>query len=389
MRSNGKGLAIIVILLFITNFSLSATAQSIDVSAHSAILMDEDSGRVIYDVQAHEKSRIASITKIMTAILAIESGELDEMVTVSSNAFGTEGSSLFLKEGQKIKLEDLVYGLMLRSGNDAAVAIAEKVGGSVDGFVWLMNQKAEEIGMEDTHFSNPHGLDNKENHYSTAYDMALLTRYAMQNETYVKISGTKIHRAPNSMENWDYVWRNKNKLLTQLYEYTTGGKTGYTKLAKRTLVTTATKDGHGLIAVTLNAPDDWNDHIKMYETAFREYKPITVLAEGVLNNLDVKLYNNHAFIKNEFIYPLTSDEREKIQVKIKLLKPQKSWDERGNIPEVIGKANVYLDGEKIGTRTIFYGEAKESFKQQSFSNGMEEYLAIIIRDEKIWLIIFG
>ena len=187
----------------------------------------------------------------MTAILAIESGEIDETVTVSGNAFGTEGSSLFLKKGEKIKLEDLVYGLMLRSGNDAAVAIAEKVGGSLDGFVWLMNQKAEEIGMKNTHFSNPHGLDNTKNHYSTAYDMALLTRYAMQNETYVKIAGTKVHRAPNSTEQWDYVWRNKNRLLTQLYEYTTGGKTGYTKLAKRTLVSTATKNGHDLIAVTL------------------------------------------------------------------------------------------------------------------------------------------
>ena len=111
--------------------------------------------------------------------------------------------------------------------------------------------------------------------------MALLTRYAMQNETYVKIAGTKVHRAPNPTENWDHVWKNKNQLLTKLYEYTTGGKTGYTKLAKRTLVTTATKNEHDLIAVTLNAPDDWNDHIKMYESAFKEYKPIKVLAEGV------------------------------------------------------------------------------------------------------------
>ena len=133
MRVNGKGLAIlsIVILLFITYFPRLATSQTIDVSAHSAILIDEKSGRVLYDVRAHEKSKIASITKIMTAILAIESGELDETVTVSANAFGTEGSSLFLKEGEKIKLEDLVYGLMLRSGNDAAVAIAEKVGGAL------------------------------------------------------------------------------------------------------------------------------------------------------------------------------------------------------------------------------------------------------------------
>lgn len=162
----------------------------------------------------------------MTAILAIESGKMGETVKISSNAFGTEGSSLYLKEGEKIKLEDLVYGLMLRSGNDAAVAISEKVGGSLDGFVWMMNQKAEEIGMKNTNFSNPHGLDNTNNHYSTAYDMALLTRYAMQNKTYAKIAGTKVHRAPNSTEQWDYVWKNKNRLLTQLYEYCTGGKQG-------------------------------------------------------------------------------------------------------------------------------------------------------------------
>ena len=380
MRIYGKGIAIlsIVILLFITYFSTTTTAQTIDVSAHSAILMDEKSGRVIYEVRAHEKNRIASITKIMTAILAIESGELDEMVIVSGNAFGTEGSSLFLKEGEKIKLEDLVYGLMLRSGNDAAVAIAEKVGGSLEGFVWLMNQKAEEIGMKDTHFSNPHGLDNTENHYSTAYDMALLTRYAMQNETYVKIAGTKIHRAPNSTENWNYVWRNKNKLLTQLYEYTTGGKTGYTKLAKRTLVSTAAKNDYDLIAVTLNAPDDWNDHIKMYESAFRDYKPTTVLAEGVLDDLDVKLYNHHTYIKHELVYPLTEDEQKQIQVKIKLLKPKKTWDKRENIPEIVGKAYVYFEGKEIGKRTIYYGEAKESFKQQSFMSSWKEILQSLL-----------
>ncbi len=170
----------------------------------------------------------------------------------------------------------------------------------------------------------------------------------------------------------------KIKLLTQLYEYTTGGKTGYTKLAKRTLVSTATKNEHDLIAVTLNAPDDWNDHIKMYESAFKEYKPIKVLAEGVLNDLDIKLYNHHAFIKNELIYPLTNDEENQIQVKIKLLKPKKSWNERENIPEIVGKAYVYLDGEQIGTRTIFYGEAEESFKQQSFMMSWKDILQSLL-----------
>src|SRR5690606_23672870 len=129
--------------------------------------------------KAHEKRRIASITKIMTAIIAIESDKLDEVVTVSERAVGIEGSSLYLKKNEKIKLEDLVYGLMLRSGNDAAVAIAEHVGGSVEGFVFLMNQKAQELGMTNTRFTNPHGLDDSPDHYSTAYDMAVLTRYAM------------------------------------------------------------------------------------------------------------------------------------------------------------------------------------------------------------------
>lgn len=364
-----KGVTImsIVILLWIAFFPPApAAAQTIDVSARSAVLMDQRTGRVIYEVNAYEKSRIASITKIMTAILAIESGQLDETVTVSSTAFGTEGSSLFLKKGEKIKLEDLVYGLMLRSGNDAAVAIAEKVGGSFDGFVWLMNQKAEEIGMTDTHFSNPHGLDNTKDHYSTAYDMALLTRYAMQNDTYQKIAGTKVHRAPNSTEDWDYNWINKNKLLTQLYKYSTGGKTGYTKLAKRTLVSTATKQEHDLIAVTINAPDDWNDHIYMFESAFATYRPTTVISEGILSNVKEKWYNQQVYIKHAFIYPLTKEEQREVHIRIKLLKPKQEWDERENIPEIVGKVYIYLNDEKIGTRSIFYGEAKESFQQQSF-----------------------
>ena len=196
-----------------------------------------------------------------------------------------EGSSIYLKPGETIKLEDLVYGMMLRSGNDAAVAIAEHVGGSLEGFVYLMNQKASEIGMDQTHFANPHGLDDHEDHYSTAYDMALLTRYAMSNDTYKLISGTKVHRAPNPTENWDRVWKNKNRLLTELYDYTTGGKTGYTKRAKRTLVTTATKGDLNLIAVTLNGPDDWNDHINMYENGFHNFELVKVLKKGIIKEL--------------------------------------------------------------------------------------------------------
>lgn len=384
MRFLYKGIPKLCIFILVISFlaPVQGANANVAISAHNAILMDEESGRVIYEVNAHEKNRIASITKIMTAILAIESGEMDETVTISSNAFGTEGSSLYLKEGEKIKLEDLVYGLMLRSGNDAAVAISEKVGGSLDGFIWMMNQKAEEIGMKNSHFTNPHGLDNTKNHYSTAYDMALLTRYAMQNKTYAKIAGTKVHRAPNSTEDWDYVWKNKNRLLTQLYEYCTGGKTGYTKLAKRTLVTTATKNKHNLIAVTLNGPDDWNDHINMYETAFKDYSLTEILPEGSIKDIKNTTYKGHVYFKNDFSYPLTKDERELIKVKMKFLKPEKKWKDKRTIPEVVGKAYIYMDGEQVGSRSIFYGEALESFKQESFKSSWAALFEAVLGIER-------
>nr|WP_295971741.1 D-alanyl-D-alanine carboxypeptidase family protein [uncultured Bacillus sp.] len=328
-------------------------------SASSAILMEQQSGRVLYEKEAHKKRRIASITKIMTAILAIESGKLDETVTVSSDAVKAEGSSIFLKSGEKIKLEDLVYGLMLRSGNDAAVAIAEYVGGSLNGFVYLMNQKAEEIGMKNTNFANPHGLDDHENHYSTAYDMALLTRYAMTNDTYKKIAGTKVHHAPDPTDKWDREWKNKNRLLTELYDYTTGGKTGYTKRAKRTLVTTASKGGLDLIAVTLNGPDDWNDHINMYEHGFKHYALVKVLKKGTLKELDAdEFYKKKIYIKNDFFYPITKKERDDFRVELKLQEPKDEWRSEKSVPDVVGKAIVYFDHVPIKEVPLLFKTAK-------------------------------
>ncbi|MEJ8765213.1 D-alanyl-D-alanine carboxypeptidase family protein [Oceanobacillus sp. HCA-5259] len=236
-----------------------------DVSAAQAILMDAESGQVLFEKDAFEARPIASITKIMTAILAIESGKMDEKATVSRNAIYTEGSSIYLEQGEKITIQDLVYGLMLRSGNDAAVAIAEHIGESEEGFVYLMNEKAMWLGMDQTHFTNPHGLDDEE-HYSSAYDMALLTREAMKNKQFREISGSTSYLS----ENRSYSWRNKHKLVTGYYENATGGKTGYTKQTGRTLVTTAEKNGHSLIVVTLNAGNDWNDHIALFEWGFEE-----------------------------------------------------------------------------------------------------------------------
>lgn len=349
---------------------------SVSVSAHSAILMEQGSGRVLFEKDAYKPRRIASITKIMTAILAIESGKMDEMVTVSEKAVRTEGSSIFLKPGEKIKLEHLVYGLMLRSGNDAAVAIAEHIGGSLDGFVFLMNQKAEEIGMKNTHFANPHGLDDHENHYSTAYDMALLTRYAMNNKEYMKISGTKVHKAPNPTENWDRKWTNKNRLLSN-YEYCTGGKTGFTKRAKRTLVTTATKGELDLIAVTLNGPDDWNDHTQMYEMAFHTYKIAEVLPKGFIKEIKDKAYKKKVYLETNFDYPITTDEKGQFHIEYKMMKPDKRWEKGENIPEIVGKAIIYFDNKPLKTLPIYF-KSEKTAEDHSFFNFFRSIFTSIV-----------
>ncbi|WP_243290113.1 D-alanyl-D-alanine carboxypeptidase family protein [Bacillus sp. FJAT-47783] len=347
-------------LLLMTNFPTSSEG-ALSVNAESAIMIDQDTGRIFYEKDSHKKMRIASITKIMTAIIAIESGKMDEEVTVSKNAPYTEGSSIYLKQGQKIKLRDLVYGLMLRSGNDAAVAIAEHVGGSLEGFVYLMNQKAEEIGMMNSQFQNPHGLDDHDDHYSTAYDMAILTKYAMKNKEYEKIAGTKVHKTNGG----EYVWKNKNKLLN-LYKYSTGGKTGYTKLAKRTLVSTASKDSLHLIAVTLNDPDDWNDHMNMFNRAFSQYMNVLVKEEGYLKNIEDPFYKKKIYIDREIIYPLTEEEKEDVKIKLSLLKPERDWDEPNDVPKIVGELAVVLHDEKIEEVPIYFDREKMAAEQKNF-----------------------
>lgn len=354
-----------LIVTFFLLFSLFApSVAAFSISGQSAILMEQESGRVLYEKDAYQPLRIASITKIMTTIIAIEYGRIDETVVVSSNAFKTEGSSLYLRLGEKIKLEDLIYGLMLRSGNDAAVAIAEHVGGSLDGFIYLMNKKAKEIGMSNTIFANPHGLDDHEEHYSTAYDMALLTRYAMKNEQFKKISATKSYRAPQGDEDWDRIWQNKNRLLTQLYKYSTGGKTGYTKRAKRTLVSTATKDDIKLIAVTLNAPSDWQDHMNMFNWGFETFEVVPVVEAGIVKNLKEKFYKNKVSANFTFEYPLTHKEKEQLNKKITLYNPPKGneWQVSG-APNPVGKITIELEGTYIGEVPLsFVGDLQDEKK---------------------------
>ncbi|KMJ59806.1 D-alanyl-D-alanine carboxypeptidase [Bacillus sp. LL01] len=348
-------IALVSLLIFSISFPPKATAEQVGVSARNAVLIEQESGRIIYEKSAHDKQRIASITKVMTAILAIESGKMDEIATVSEKANRAEGSSIYLKPGEKIKLEHLVYGLMLRSGNDSAVAIAEHVGGSLEGFVYLMNEKAAELGMTNTEFANPHGLDDHENHYSTAYDMALLTRYAMQNDKFKEITGTKVYRAPAAPgESWDRSWTNKHRLVTGMYQYATGGKTGYTKRAKRTLITTASKEGLDVIAVTLNGPDDWKDHIYMFNRAFVDYQLYEIAEEGKLKDIEDDFYKGKVSLSREIKYPMTKKERENVRVKVTLEKPKKEWKNEENIPEVVGEYTVIVQDEAVVETPIYY-----------------------------------
>lgn len=246
------------------------------VSAASAVLMDGDSGRVLYEKDGHTPRLIASTTKLMTALVALESGHsLDEEVTVARAWTGAEGSSLYLRPGERITLEALLYGLLLRSGNDAALAIAGWCGGSVEGFVEQMNRKARELGMADSHFANPNGLD-AEGHRSTAWDMALLARACLENETLAKIAATK------SITLGTRTFTNHNKLLWR-YEGCVGLKTGFTEKAGRTLVSAARRDGMTLICVTLNAPGDWADHAALFDWGFAHYeaRPLARAGERV------------------------------------------------------------------------------------------------------------
>lgn len=339
---------IIPILFFISIYIFSQIipvyAQDPVISAEGAVLIDVDSNRILYSKNPGEKMRIASLTKIMTAIVAIENGNLTDTVKISDRAYGVEGSSIYLRKGEKLSLEDMLYGLMLRSGNDAATAIAEHIGGSVEGFVFMMNEKAAFLGMENTHFRNPHGLDQK-NQYSTPRDMAILTAYALKNPVFKEIVSTKVKTVPLEGKSWDRKWYNKNKMLYK-YQWADGVKTGYTSLAKRCLASSATKNGKQIAIITLSAPDDWNDHIKLFEYGFNNFEWVTMVKKGeeIQEIRDVNLLTG-----SDFSYPLKENEKDKITRKIIL-----------NQNKEPGRIEFYFNNKFIGSVPIIKVKNQET-----------------------------
>lgn len=326
-------------------------------SAASAIVIDQDSKRVLYSKNAYEPKLIASTTKIMTALVAIENSDINKTIKVDDSVLKAYGSAIYIEIGEKLTIKDLLYGLMLRSGNDAALVIANNVCKNEKEFVKLMNQKALELGMKNTIFFNPHGLeeDDGNGNTSTAYDMAILMANAMNNKEFANITKTKSYTVKTNKKT--YVWKNKNKLLNT-YQYTTGGKTGFTKKARRTLVSSASKDHKKLIVVTLNDPNDFNNHKKLYEEYFKKYDLVKII-DHKKYKLKNKNFKKNLIIKNDIKVLLTKNEKKNIKININLNKQQKFSNNNQ-----VGYLSITLNNKEIAKENIYLENEKKNNKQK-------------------------
>ncbi len=321
-------------------------------SAQAAFVFDALSGRVFYEKNANQRLSMASTTKIITAITVIENcTDLDEKFEIDSRAVGIEGSSIYLKRGEKLSVRELLYGLMLRSGNDCACALAYRVGGSIDGFAQLMNATSKFVGAENTHFTNPHGLDDAE-HYTTAHDLALLTGYALSNPVFKEIVSTKSIKIEG--ENGEYRYMtNKNRLLSSL-ENCIGVKTGFTKKAGRCLVSAVEKNDMRLVCVVLNCGPMFEESAKMLNTVCEVYRGVEILSPWqYITDISLSGGKNEfvqAFSKRGFTYPLSKDECENINISVDV--PSSLTAPVANETE-IGKVEIYYKKHLIFSEKIY------------------------------------
>lgn len=363
-----------VVLIFAVCFSAAADSNDktgVSVSARCAVLYCANNNSVVFEKNAYKKMSMASTTKIMTSLIALENAQANDKEVAFTKEMIAEGSSMYLKEGYRLRLSDLAVGMMTVSGNDAANAAAVSIAGSVDEFSKLMNEKAEQIGMNSTNFVTPSGLDD-DNHYSTAYDMALLMNYALSNSSFAELTAKKTAEVtfiqPKDMT---ISYRNHNRLLS-LYQYCTGGKTGFTKKSGRCLVTSAEKDGVCLIAVTLNAPDDWNDHINMYSYGFSRLtavknadKNFSFKADVVGGMTDTVEVRPAAAV--DYVKQTDSDDgiSRRVIINSFLYAPL----EKG---QVVGRAEYYSEGKTVCTipliteKAVDYKEKEKSFFENIF-----------------------
>lgn len=328
----------ILLLFFILFGGINLKASGI--FADSYILLEKDTLRVLDGKNIHEKFLPASITKIMTCIVAIENCNLEEEFVVTSDVTRQEGSSIYLEAGEKVSMKTLLYGMMLRSGNDAAYMVAKCTFGDFDTFIDKMNEYSKKIGMKNSVFHNPSGLDDDTCNYSSSYDMAILMAYALDNETFREIVSTKNYNYTSSNGTTHY-FTNKHKLILS-YDFITGGKTGYTKRAHRTLVTSAYKDGMELICVTFNCGNDWNNHLELFDYGFSNYKMVKVMTEGIIK-VDDNFYEAIPYLPDSIYIPLQQDES--CDVVVYLVKDPKEL--------IIGKVCIYIREKLIYTSDIY------------------------------------
>ncbi len=335
-----KKIVLLLVILFMPLNTLADTGSS-------TIVMEINSGRVLYENNIHSKKLIASITKIMTCIVVLENADTSKEIVVGDEIRNIYGTSIYLEEGEKIKINDLLYGLMLRSGNDAAIVLATNTLG-IKKFVDKMNETAKLIGMKDTVFENPHGLDDNTKNYSTAYDMVLLSNYAYNNKEYRKIISTKKYITKSSKKS--YVWYNRMSLLNK-YKNCIGGKNGYTPKAGKTLVSYAKKNDMLLTIVSLDDPEIYNNHQKLYDYYFSKYHNYIIIDKQSFDVSNLINNNYKYYIKKSFKYPLSSDEVEKIRTFVEIKDDNK-----------LGKIVVKIADKKIGVIKIY----KEKKKEKSF-----------------------
>ena len=346
-------------LLFNQYFSIFAT-DNFEIDAKNSITIDVKTGRILHEKNAFERVSIASTTKIMTAIVALENANYDDVFEVSNKAAWVGGSSMGLRKGEKIPLYQLLYGLMLRSGNDAAVVIAEGIAGSVDDFTVLMNKKAKSLGLGDSNFVTPHGLD-AQGQYSTAFDLAVLTKYALENKTFRRIFGTK------DIVFFNRAMRSTNPLLG-VYEWVDGGKTGYTSQAGRCLVLSANRNGFRIISVFLNCSTS-NTRIqsakKVLDHIFFNYRLVTLASKDeIVKRVEVKKGERRfvdAVFEKSLSYPLSKEEFKNIEVKKMLedylIAPVKKGDSLGKVSFTLGDGEVLeldvIAGASVYRKSVF------------------------------------
>lgn len=291
---------ILILILFFLCINVNA----------SIVVMDADSGRVLYEENKDKKMLIASTTKIMTSLIAIENSNINKEIIVKDEIDKAYGSMIYVKKGEKFLLKDMLYGLMLRSGNDAALIIANNVT-NYDEFISLMNIKAYKLGMYNTQYNNPHGLDEETQNYSSAYDLALLMKYAIKNKIFMEITRTKTYKVNN------YIWHNKNELLNS-YKYATSGKIGYTKKSGPVYVSSSTKDNKNIVIASINENDKFNLHKNLYEKYFNEYKKYKILDKNTFSFKVKNKKNIHYYIKNDFNMLLKEGEANELNIKINI-----------------------------------------------------------------------